>query len=137
MFFRIQSLFLILATALIATMFFTPMIRFVDGLTICFYEYRLTLIFTFVALVLSIVALLSYKKRMYQIRICNLNSLILLGYQIFLAIKFFTREPEMIYTVFAVFPIAAAILTFIAMRYVARDEAMIMAASRLRSSRRK
>lgn len=137
MFFRIQSLFLILATALIATMFFTPMIRFVDGLTICFYEYRLTLIFTFVALVLSIVALLSYKKRMYQIRICNLNSLILLGYQIFLAIKFFTREPEMIYTVFAVFPIVAAILTFTAMRYVARDEAMIMAASRLRSSRRK
>jgi hypothetical protein len=66
-----------------------------------------------------------------------LSSLIALGFQIYLAVLFFRREPEMIFTISTVFPVISAIITFIGMRYVARDEAMVMAASRLRSSRRR
>lgn len=137
MFFRIQSLFLSIAAGLSISMFFTNMIKFVDGLTISFWEYTPTRIFLLVTSVLGVIALSSFKKRLYQIRICNLATLILLGFQIYLAVLFFRREPEMIFTINAVFPLVSAILTFIGMRYVARDEAMVMAASRLRRSRRR
>lgn len=137
MFFRIQSLFLSIAAGLSISMFFTNMVKFVDGLTISFWEYAPTRIFLLVTSVLGVVALSSFKKRLYQIRICNLATLILLGFQIYLAVLFFRREPEMIFTINAVFPLVSAILTFIGMRYVARDEAMVMAASRLRRSRRR
>lgn len=137
MFFRIQSLFLTIAAGLNVSMFFTNLIKFTDGITISFWEYTPTRIFILVTTVLSIIAVSSFKNRLFQIRICNLSTLISLGFQIYLAVLFFRREPEMIFTVNAVFPIVAAILTFIGMRYVARDEAMVMAATRLRSSRRK
>ena len=137
MFFRIQSLFLTIAAGLNISMFFSNLIKFTDGTTISFWEYTPTRIFILVTSVLSIIALTSFKKRMYQIRICNLSSLIALGFQIYLAVLFFRREPEMIFTISTVFPVISAIITFIGMRYVARDEAMVMAASRLRSSRRR
>lgn len=137
MFFRIQSLFLSIAAGLNISMFFTNLIKFTDGLSISFWEYTPTRIFILVTSVLSIVAVSSFKNRLFQMRICNLSTLISLGFQIYLAVLFFRREPEMIFTVNAVFPIVAAILTFIGMRYVARDEAMVMAASRLRRSKRR
>lgn len=137
MFFRIQSLFLSIAAGLSISMFFTNMIKFVDGLTISFWEYTPARIFLLVTSVLGVIALSSFKNRLYQIRICNLATLILLGFQIYLAVLFFRREPEMIFTINTVFPLVAAILTFIGMRYVARDEAMVMAASRLRKSKNK
>jgi hypothetical protein len=118
-------------------MFFTNLIKFTDGLSISFWEYTPTRIFILVTSVLSIVAVSSFKNRLFQMRICNLSTLISLGFQIYLAVLFFRRVPEMIFTVNAVFPIVAAILTFIGMRYVARDEAMVMAASRLRRSKRR
>lgn len=43
---------------------------------------------------------------------------------------------DAIFTVPCLFPICAAILTFIAMRYIARDEAMVIASTRLRSGKR-
>jgi hypothetical protein len=42
----------------------------------------------------------------------------------------------MIFSLTAVFPIVASVLTFLALRYISRDEAMIRAASRLRRGRR-
>lgn len=137
MFFRIQSLFLAIAAGLNISMFFTNLIRFTDGLTISFWEYTPTRIFLLVTSVLAVVALSSFKNRMFQIRICNLSALIALGFQIYLAVLFFRREPEMIFTINAVFPIVSAILTFTGMRYVARDEAMVMAASRLRRPKKR
>jgi len=85
-----------------------------------------------VSFTLACVTIFSFKNRFRQIRLCNLNTLILIGFQIFLGVKFFTREPDAVFSITAVFPICAAILTFIAMRYIARDEAMVLAASRLR-----
>lgn len=119
-------------------MVFTPMIKFTDGTTVIRYiEYTPTLIILIVTVVLSFVNIFSYKNRLFQIRVCNLNSLICLGFQIFLAVKYFQSAPGMIYSVSAIFPIIAAILTFIGMRYVARDEAMVQAAYHLRDSKRK
>ena len=136
MFFRIQTLFLAIAAGLLISMFFTPMIRFVgDATTIpfvavaAFKGFTLTTIFQIVCAVLSVVTLVSFKNRIRQIRLCNLNTLILIGYQI-------TLGESPIFTIPCIFPICAAILTFIAMRYVARDEALVMASTRLRSGKR-
>lgn len=137
MFLRIQSLFLTLAAGLAVSLFFLPMIKFTDGMTILFWEYYPTRVFILVATVISFIALFGFKNRMFQIRICNLSTLINIGFQIYLAVLFFKREPEMIFAITTVFPIVCAILTFIGMRYVARDEAIVVASSRLRSSNRR
>ena len=141
MFFRIQSLFLTIAAGLLVSMFFAPMIRFVGEDTVirfvevaAFKGFTLTTIFQLVCAVLSIVTLVSFKNRIRQIRLCNLNTLILIAYQIILAVYFFQRDTKLgedaIFTVPCLFPICAAILTFIAMRYIARDEAMVIASTR-------
>ena len=147
MFFRIQSLFLTIAAGLLISMFFAPMIRFVGEDTVirfvevaAFKGFTLTTIFQLVCAVLSIVTLVSFKNRIRQIRLCNLNTLILIAYQIILAAYFFQRDTKLgedaLFTVPCLFPICAAILTFIAMRYIARDEAMVIASTRLRSGKR-
>lgn len=118
-------------------MFFTPMITLMDGETIRYIERYDMLVFLIVTFVLSVTTFFSYKNRMFQIRLCVLNALILLGWQIFILVLFLKREPVMIYSLTAVFPVVAAVLTFLALRYISRDEAMIRAASRLRSSRRR
>ena len=131
---RIQTLFLAAAAGLLISMFFTPMVRFTGdtSTTIPFVAvamakgFTLTTIFQIVCTVLSVVVIFMYKTRIRQIRLCNLNTIILIGYQIILAVYFFQR----------VFPICAAILTFIGMRYIARDEALVMASTRLRSGRK-
>lgn len=134
---RIQSLFLLAAAGLLVSMAFTPMVRIGAGDTVIRYIERYDmLVLLLVTVVLSITTLVSYRNRMFQIRLCLLNSLILLGWQIFIAVLFFNREPQMTFTVTAVFPIVSAILTMLAMRYISRDEAMVQAASRIRSSRR-
>lgn len=135
---RIQTLFLIIASGLIFTLFIAPMIKFTDGVTVVRYvEYYPTLIFALVSFVLSIVIIVSYKKLVYQMRLCVLNSLILLSAQIFILVKFFTRTPEMTFSVTAVFPIAAAIFTLLALRYIARDHAILLTSRHLRGGRRR
>lgn len=117
-------------------MFFTPMVEFLGGETIYYAERYDMLVLMLVTFVLAGTTFFSYKNRLFQIRLCVLNALILLGWQILIAVLFFKREPEMIFSVTAVFPIVACVLTFLAMRYISRDEAMIRAASRLRNRRR-
>lgn len=146
---RIQTLFLTIAAGLLISMFFAPMVRY-TGVDVSipfvavadFKGFTLTTIFQIVTTVVCVATIFMYKNRIRQIRLCNLNSLILLAYQVIIAVYFFQRNDiekfgeGAIFTLPSVFPICAAILTFIAMRYIARDEAMVMAASRLRSAKR-
>lgn len=144
---RIQTLFLAIAAGLLISMFFVPMVRFTgSATTIPFVAvamakgFTLTTIFQIVCAVLSVVTIFTYKNRIRQIRLCNLNTLILISYQVILAIYFFQRNTKLgedaLFTVPCIFPVCAAILTFIAMRYIARDEALVMASTRLRSASR-
>lgn len=134
---RIQTLFLLIALGVIISLFFLPMISFVGSdVVIKYTDYNPTLILNIFASLICIASISTFKNRILQIRLCNMNSLLLIGFQILLAVKFFTKEDGMIFSVTAVFPIVAAILSFIAMRYVARDEAMVIAASHLRSPKK-
>ena len=60
----------------------------------------------------------------------------LLGYQAWIGYAFFTREAGVAFSISAVFPIVCAILTFTAMRYIARDEAMVRSANSIRAARK-
>ena len=146
---RIQTLFLTVAAGLLISMFFVPMARFTGSdvtlpfvAVAAFKGFTLTTIFQIVCTVLGVVTIFMYKNRIRQIRLCNLNTLILIGYQVIIAIYFFQRHnpdkfgDDVLFTVPCIFPLCAAILTFIAMRYIARDEAIVVAASRLRSGKR-
>ncbi|HIT47930.1 MAG TPA: DUF4293 domain-containing protein [Candidatus Coprenecus stercoripullorum] len=138
---RIQTLFLTIAAGLLISMFFTPMVKIMgpEGVAdiVRYVEIYPTLIMTLVTTVLCIATIFYYRKRIMQIRICNINTLILIGYQAYLIVYYIKfRDTGMVPCITAVFPIAAAILTFIAMRYIARDEALVMAASHLRSRRK-
>ncbi len=136
MFFRIQSLFLTIASGLLLSMFIFPLISITDGNLVtnirCFERWDL-LLFNLVTFVLSVAVIFYYKKRIFQLRVCILNSLLLAGYQILLLVLFFQRDPSMSYSIIAVFPIVAAILNLMSARFIGRDEAMLIAATRLRS----
>lgn len=137
---RIQTLFLIAAWGLILSLFFNPLATiFTEDKVITHTEIIPLLIFMIISLVLTTVIIFSYKNRLFQIRICNLNSLILIAHQLWIVYLFFSfkKYGEIIFSITALFPIAASILTFIAMRYIARDEVMVMASSRLRSAKSK
>lgn len=138
MLYRIQTLFLIIVTGILASMFFCPMIKFIGSQeTITYVEYYPTLILLLVSTVLTIATLANYKKPFIQTRICIINTIILLGFQGFIAYQYFNLEEGMTMSLTAVFPIVAAILTYIAMKFCARDFAILVASSRLRSRRRK
>ncbi len=143
---RIQTLFLLAAAGLTLSMAFcnmsiTPVSTLADGTleqTALRYVNDITSIsLILMSFALTMVTIFNYRNRIRQIRLCNINSILLLGFQTYLAFKFFGRPEGHFFTLTAVFPIVSAILCFTAMRYVARDEALVMSASRLRSRHRK
>jgi len=143
---RIQTLFLLAAAGLTLSMAFcnmsvTPVSTLPDGTleqTALRYVNDITSIsLILMSFALTMVTIFNFKNRIRQIRLCNIDSILLIGFQIYLVVKYFGRPEGHIFTLTAVFPIAAAILCFIAMRYIARDEALVMSASRLRGPRKK
>lgn len=128
---RIQTLFLLGASSLLCSLFFNDF-TFSPNLTIQYTEYRPFLIFTLVSFALSVITIFLFKNRMLQMRFCIYNILILLGYQGWIAYKFFTRIEDTIFSITAVFPIIAGILIFLAFRYIGRDEALVQSVNSLR-----
>jgi len=90
------------------------------------------LIMIVVTFLISFITIFLYRHRMIQIRLCVLNSIILLGLQGWIGWMFFSRPEGSAFGISAVFPIVAAILTFTAMKYIAGDEALVRSTSRLR-----
>ena len=128
---RIQTLFLLAATGLLFSMFFSD-IAYNSSETIKYTNITALLIMLIVTCTISFVTIFLYRHRVIQIRLTILNSLIMLGLQGWVMWLFFSRPEDFAFSITAVFPIVAAILTFTAMRYIARDEAMVRSTSRLR-----
>ncbi|MBR4660676.1 MAG: DUF4293 family protein [Bacteroidales bacterium] len=87
------------------------------------------MIFSFVTFSLTIVAAASSKKRLLQARICLLDSIMLLFYQIWIGVWFFRLHQVYTFTVAAIFPLIAAILLGVAISFILRDEARFMASN--------
>ena len=84
--------------------------------------------------VLHLVIIFSYKKRILQMRMTVFTILLLLG--LFGAILFFAYTgfdgAKVAFKVPVAFPLAAAILDFLAIRAIGKDEALIRSLNRIR-----
>ncbi len=130
---RVQTLFLLAASGLLFSLFFCKFTYNAD-IVIKYNEYLPFFIFTIITSGVSICSIFIFKDRMMQMRLCIYNMLILLAYQGWIIYKIFNRIEGTTFSTTAVFPIVAGILTFLALRYIGRDEATVQAANSIRRS---
>ena len=143
MFRRFQTFLIIAAALLLGSMFFSNMCYGVaptdapsetwERITISFYERSQFLIMAFVSFSLSVITLFYQRKRMLQMRICLLNSLILFAFQIWILVEFNKLKSLYSLSIPSLFPIIAIILLVLAIRYIAKDEAVAMFSSAIRT----
>lgn len=151
---RIQSLFLLASAMFLAFSLFFPYAEMIrntdqvlfqldfnglsplqpDGQTI--FKVIPLNILLLVSLAVNILIIFLFRKRMLQIRLCVFLTIMLLGapaltyYYIRMAQTALPGEAS--YGITFVFPVVSAILVFLALRAIARDEALVRSLDRLR-----
>ena len=137
---RIQTLYLALACGIVAALFFCPL-----AVAIGDRGAQETIFFTdnvyFLCLMISIalanlLALVLFKHRGLQMRVTVIAALLLLGFQIWLAARYFTSPEGIVFKFTAILPLVAAILDFLALRGILADELLVQSASRLRTRKK-
>ena len=139
---RIQTLYIAIATGLVVALFFSiksftvgPGSAHIDEVKyISFVPYLVLLV---VAGLLQLIALFTFNVRVLQMRTAVLAALILLGLQGWLVFDYLTAAEGVIFRWTAVFPVVAAILDFIAARFILRDQLLVESITRLRSRKRR
>jgi hypothetical protein len=129
---RIQTLYLILATGLVAALFFCP-----KAGDITYTEYWPYAILLILIAFLQVMATTTWKHRVFQMRTATLAAIILIALQVWLAVDFFRTHNTPVFHISAVFPVVAAILDFLAARSILADELLVRSADRLRAAKRK
>ena len=142
---RIQSLYLLAVFVLSVVLFFVPLyayesfnvntgthdFQYVSGVSNVVY-----MVMNSLTAILSIAIILLYKNRILQMRLCGLSilfSCIFVG-----SVFYFSDDASAIvvakvdYDIGMYFPLVQMILTFLAMRAIRKDEALIRSAERLR-----
>ncbi len=90
-----------------------------------------------ISAVLSVIIVFLFNKRMLQIRLAAINIFMMLGYYGLIAFYIYMRNPE-VNSVFQnigvgiVMPFIAMILTYLAIRKIGADEALIRSLNRIR-----
>ena len=90
-----------------------------------------------ISAVLSVLIVFLYNKRMLQIRLAAINIFMMLGYYGLIAFYIYMRNPE-VDSVFQnigvgiIMPFIAIILTYLAIRKIGADEALIRSLNRIR-----
>ena len=138
---NLQTLYLGISTALIASLFFCNFATIVapggEELAIAYREklpYLAMLIMLFTA---HIAATASLKVPFLQARVAMIAALMSIGFQVWLAVDIFRFLNEMTFHITALFPLAAAVLNIMAAKRALVDEMTITAAKSMRSARRK
>jgi len=138
---RLQTLYLAIATGLVVALFFSVKAFVIgpggahveDYKYIQFFPYLVLLI---VITLLQLLALFTFNFRVLQMRTASLAAILLVALQAWLALDFFTADDGLIFKFTAVFPIVAAILDAIAVRYIIRDQLLVESISHLRSRKK-
>jgi len=149
---RIQTVYLLLITLLMGSMFFYPYAELLaqdnqiysysfNGLFLDGSEpvYFLTLP---PAILLSIIVLISFgtififKNRILQIRLSAINLMLMIGYVglNYYYIKSFSNQLTGVisYNIIVIFPLISAILGYLAIRAIGKDEALVRSLDRIR-----
>ena len=138
---RIQTLYLGISTALILSMFFCKFATIIgpagEELSIGYHEklpYLVMLIMLFTA---HVAAAASFKAPFLQARVAMIAALMSMGFQIWLTVDIIRFFNEMTFHITALFPLAAAILNFMAAKRALVEEMTITAVKSMKSARRK
>ena len=138
---RIQTLYIGIATALVASLFFCTFATIIgpsgEEIHIAYHDKTSYLVFLIMLLTASICALFSYKMRFLQARVCTISALLLIGFQIWLGADYLRFRNEMVFSFTMIFPIVAAILEIMAARSAMVDEVTLQAVKSVRKIRRK
>ena len=129
---RVQSLYLLLATGLVASLFFCT-----KAGDIPYTDYWPYMVLLIVTAFLQVMALTTWKHRIFQMRTASLSAIILIALQGWLVYDFIATHNTPVFHITAVFPIVAAILDFLAARSILADEMLVRSADRLRAAKRK
>lgn len=149
---RIQSIYLFVAAILLCSIFAYPFAELLssdgqlflfnfNGLSIDNEEglYLLTVPPIILLIVISFISLMSiflYKKRILQMRLSALNIVLMIGYVglKYYYIQNFSKQLNGIvsYQITVIFPFVAAVLTYLAIRAIGKDEALIRSMDRIR-----
>lgn len=151
---RIQTVYLLIAAFLLAFFFFVPFSTFMvepqmvkylflvsgllsEGITNeSIYSTLPLLILSILVFAISMVTIFLFKKRMIQIRLCVINTVLLIGmqgllyYYVVAVSKLLLANPN--YSIIFIFPAVSAVLCFLALRSIAKDEALVRSLERLR-----
>jgi len=149
---RIQSIYLLITTILLGSIFLYPIAELLgadgqlfifnfNGLSIENEEgmYLLTvppMILLAITSAISFLSIFLYKKRVLQMRLNSFNIILMLGYLglAYYYIQNFSKQLEGVvsYQITAIFPFVAAVLTYLAIRAIGKDEALIRSMDRIR-----
>ena len=138
---RLQTLYLCIATGLIVALFFSvkaftlgPGGIHAEELT--YVKYTPYLILLILITALQLLAIFTYKTMVFQMRTAALAAILAVALQAWIGVDFFMADKVWIFRITAVFPLAAAILDFIAVRYILRDQLLVESISHLRSRKK-
>lgn len=129
------------STVLIASMFFSlkAVVPGNDGsfaVEIKYLQYTPYIILMAIITILNILALTSYRFRVFQMRTAVLSAIITAAFQAWLAVDYFTAGPELVFRYTAVFPIVSMICDLMAARGIASDIMVAESVNHLRASRK-
>ena len=135
---RLQTLYLCIATGLIAALFFSVKAFTlgsggVHSVELTYIKYTPYLILLILITILQLLAVFTFNARVFQMRTAVLSAILMIALQTWIGVDYFTADKEWIFKFTAVFPLVAAILNFIAARYILRDQLLVESVSHLLS----
>ena len=138
---RLQTLYLCIATGLIAALFFSVKAFTlgpggVHSVELTYIKYTPYLILLILITILQLVAVFTFNARVFQMRTAVLSAILMIALQAWIGVDYFTADKEWIFKFTAVFPLVAAILNFIAARLILRDQLLVESVSHLRSRKK-
>ena len=137
----IQTLYLGIATALMAALFFCRFATIIgpDGAeeTIRYYEKTPYLVLMIMTLTAHVCAIFSYKLRFLQARVCIITALLALGMQVWFFMDFMKFRHDMVFSITMIFPLVMTILDVMAARNSLVDEMTVSAVRSVRKIRRR
>jgi len=138
---RLQTLYLCIATGLIVALFFSVKAFTlgpggVHSVELTYIKYTPYLILLILITILQLLAVFTFNARVFQMRTAVLSAILMIALQAWIGVDYFTADKELIFRFTAVFPLVAAILNFIAARYILRDQLLVESVSHLRSRKK-
>ncbi len=148
---RIQTVYLLFASVILGLLLFLPLASMIDAeannFSYLFYgvvnaegeiamlDYPLAILLVLMPL-LNLIAIFFFKKRILQMRICIFNILLMLGSLALIWYYSYQAENTLFVDTFfsytVVFPLVAAIFTFLAFWGIRKDEILVRSADRIR-----